>query len=271
MSGIKIACETYTWQMPGEQYKGKLEHIMKICSQAGFAGIEPESSFLKHLEDPIKMKDVLEENNLELAVLCIVEDWLHAQETTEEKRQADKWISFLGFFPETILLTVQMPGSDRDNLKMRQQNMISCVNDVSRRAAEMGIICSNHPNSPNGSVFRIESDYEILIDGLDEEATGYCPDLGHIAKGGMDPLEIVQRYRSKINLVHYKDMHNDGRWAATGAGSVDLEGTTSYLAASDYNGWIVMEDECDEAITDPDGLTLRDGLYIDEVLKPILK
>jgi inosose dehydratase len=271
MSGIKLACETYTWQMPGEQYKGKLEHIMKVCSQAGFAGIEPESSFLKQLEDPFKMKDALTAYDLDLAVLCIVEDWLHTQETEEERNRANQWISFLGHFPETILLTVQMPGSDRENLRERQQNMISSVNDLSRRAAERGIVCSNHPNSPDGSVFRIESDYEILMEGLDEEATGFCPDLGHIAKGGMDPLELVQRYRSRINLVHYKDMFHDGRWAATGMGSVDLEGVTSYLVASGYSGWIVMEDECDEAIKDPDGLTLRDGEYIDRVLKPLLK
>jgi len=271
MSGIKLACETYTWQMPGEQYKGKLEHIMNICSQAGFAGIEPESSFLKQLEDPFKMKDALAEYNLDLAVLCMVEDWLHAQETEEERNRADQWISFLTHFPETILLTVQMPGNNREYLKVRQQNMISCVNDFSKRASDKGIICSNHPNSPGGSVFRIESDYETLLEGLDEESTGYCPDLGHIAKAGMDPLKIVQRYRSRINLVHYKDMYDDGRWAATGAGSVDLKGVTSYLVEIGYQGWIVMEDECDKAITDPDGLTLRDGLYIDEVLKPILK
>ncbi len=271
MSGIKLACETYTWQMPGEQYKGKLEHIMNICSQAGFAGIEPESSFLKQLEDPFKMKDALAEYNLDLAVLCMVEDWLHVQETEEERNRADQWISFLTHFPETILLTVQMPGNNREYLKVRQQNMISCVNDFSKRASDKGIICSNHPNSPDGSVFRIESDYEILLDGLDEEATGYCPDLGHIAKAGMDPLKIVQRYRSRINLVHYKDMYDDGRWAATGAGSVDLKGVTSYLVETGYQGWIVMEDECDKAITDPDGLTLRDGLFIDKVLKPILK
>ncbi len=270
MSGIKLACETYTWQMPGEQYKGKLEHIINIVSQAGFEGIEPESSFLKHLEDPLKMKDALAEYNLELAVLCMVEDWRHALETEEEMKRADQWISFLAFFPETILLTVQMPGNNREYLRERQQNMISCVNNISRRATERGIVCSHHPNSPDGSVFRIEPDYEILMEGLDEEATGYCPDLGHIAKGGMNPLEIVQQYRSRVNLIHYKDMYDDGRWAATGTGSVDLKGVTSYLVESGYHGWIIMEDECDEAITDPDGLTLRDGEYIDEVLRPML-
>lgn len=270
MSNIKLACETYTWQMPGEQYKGKLQHIMKICSQAGFAGIEPETSFLGSLRDPLKMKDVLAEYNLELAVLCIVEDWRNPKETDDEKARADQWISFLGHFPETILLTVQMPGVDRKSLRPRQQNMINCVNDISRRAAEKGIMCSNHPNSPDGSVFRLASDYQVLISGLDPDATGYCPDLGHIAKGGMDPLQTVKKYRDYINLVHYKDMFEDGGWAPTGEGDVDLLEVTSYLVETGYKGWIVMEDECDEAITDPDGLTLRDGVYIVENIVPLL-
>jgi inosose dehydratase len=51
---------------------------------------------------------------------------------------------------------------------------------------------------------------------------------------------------------------------------VDPQRVTSYLVATGYNGWIVMEDECDEAITDPDELTLRDGAYIDEMLKLLL-
>ena len=57
---IKLACETYTWQMPGEQYKDELEHIMKICAQAGFAGIEPESSFMGEFKDPVRMKAALD-------------------------------------------------------------------------------------------------------------------------------------------------------------------------------------------------------------------
>ena len=54
MGRIKIGCETYTWQMPGEIYKGKLDHIMGIASQTGFTGIEPETSFFGDLSNPLK-------------------------------------------------------------------------------------------------------------------------------------------------------------------------------------------------------------------------
>ena len=267
---IKLACETYTWQMPGEQYKGKLEHIMEVCAKAGFTGIEPETSFMQHLEDPIRMKDALTKWGLDLAVLCVVEDWLHPKETAEERERADKWIDFLSHFPDTILLPVQMPQADRSNLKERQQNLLTCVNAFAERAYDKGITCSYHPNSPAGSVYRTEEDYKILLNGLDNRVIGYCPDVGHIAKGGMNPNEIMRQYRPLINLVHYKDMYADGRWAETGKGIIDFAGITQYLIDTDYEGWIIMEDECDECITMPDQVTLRDGIYIDEVLKPML-
>ncbi len=267
---IKVGCETYTWQMPGEQYKGKLEHIMAICQQAGFGGIEPESSFLQHLSDPVLMQEALDRCQMELAVLCVVEDWLHATETAAERQRADDWIKFLGHFPGTILLLVQMPQQDRSKLRERQDNCIACVNDFARRAAEKGIVCSYHPNSPEGSVFRIASDYEVLMAGLDEQVIGYCPDVGHIAKGGMQTMEVLRQYRAVTNLVHYKDMYADGRWAPTGEGAIDLREITQYLIDTDYEGWIIMEDECDAAITDPDAVTLADGQYIDRVLRPML-
>ena len=270
MSNIQLACETYSWEMATQSYKGNLGHIMGIMNQAGFKGIEPETSFFGDLSDPLKMKAALEENDLSLAALCHVEDWRNPQETEAEKARAEQWMSFLELFPDTIYLLVQMPGKDRRDLEERQQNLLSCVNAIAKRAADKGIVCSYHPNSPSGSVFRTESDYAILLDGLDPAVIGYTPDVGHIAKGGMDPLRIMQQYRSRINCVHYKDMYQDGRWALMGHGDIDMEAITRYLVETDYEGWIIMEDECDEAITDPDGVTAKDGVYIQNVLKPLL-
>jgi len=270
MTKISIGCETYTWQMPGEQYKGKLDHIMSIASQAGFTGIEPETSFFGHLVDPIRMKETLEKYNLELTALCHVEDWRHTQETEEERANADHWMDFLSYFPDTIYLLVQMPGANRKDLKERQQNLLSCVNELSKRATDHGITCSYHPNSPAGSVYRTLEDYKILLDGLDERYIRYCPDVGHIAKGGMDPLSIMTEYRAITNLVHYKDMYQDGTWAPTGDGIIDFKGITQYLVDTDYTGWIIMEDECDHCITDPDGVTLNDGIYIREYISSLL-
>lgn len=270
MANIKLACETYTWQMPGEMYKGKLDQIMKTISKAGFTGIEPETSFFGELSDPVLMKETLDKHNLELAALCHVEDWLHPKETDDERANADQWIDFLSHFPNTIYLPVQMPGRDRKNLVERQKNLLSCVNALAERASDKGIECSYHPNSPSGSVYRTEEDYKILLNGLNNKWIGYTPDLGHIAKAGMDPMAIVKEYRSLINMIHYKDMFEDGQWAQTGEGIIDVKGITQYLINTFYEGWIIMEDECDRCITGPDEVTLEDGEYISREIKPML-
>ena len=270
MEKIKLACETYTWQMPGEQYKGRLEHIMKVASAAGYKGIEPDSSFLHHLSDAGLMKESLQKYELELSVFCYVEDWSLKQETEAERKRADDWITFMESFPDSLFLLVQMPGKDRLNLDERQQNLLSCVNAIARRAADRGIKCSYHPNSPMGSIYRTEEDYKILLSGLDSKVIKYTPDLGHIAKGGMDPLSIVKEYHELVNCIHYKDMYPDGRWALMGEGVIDFTGTTRYLKSIDFEGWIVVEDECDLAITDPDSVAMEDGLYNKKILEPLL-
>ncbi len=270
MVTIRIGCQTYTWQMSGEKYLDKLEHIIQIASQAQYVGLEPETQFLGRLWDPALMHKVLAANGLELAALTLVEDWLHPLETDTERAHADRTIKFLQEFPGTMLAIVQMPAQDRSNLRERQENLLKCVNAIAKRAHNKSIDCSYHPNSPAGSVVRTEQDYDFFLSGLDHSVIGYAPDVGHIAAGGMDPLAIIQCYRSLINHVHYKDMGSDGEWAAMGDGVIDFPGITAYLRDSDYGGWIIVEDECPRAMHEPDKLTLDDGVYARNILLPIV-
>lgn len=271
MGKINVGCETYTWQMAGEHYKGQLDHILAVTAKAGFKGLEPETSFIGNLSDPVLMKETLDKHGVELPVLCLVEDWLLPEETSAERAHADQWIDFLQHFPDTLLLLVQMPGQDRSNLKTRQENLLKCVNTIAERATDAGIICSYHPNSPSGSVYRTAADYEILLDGLDSKYIKYTPDIGHIARGGMDPLSVMQNYRELINCIHFKDMYTDGRWAALGAGDIDFDAICNEIRDSGFEGWIIVEDECDEAITDPDSVTINAGKYMTDHLIPILQ
>ena len=65
-------------------------------------------------------------------------------------------------------------------------------------------------------------------------------------------------------------MYADQNWAPTGKGIINFKEITQYLIDTEFDGWIVMEDECDKAITDPDSVTLEDGVYIKEHIKPLL-
>lgn len=264
---FKFGAEVYTWFMNnnGETYKGQLGHMIEIIAKAGFAGIQPIYSWMGNLDDSGRLKAKLKKEGIDLAAVALALDWNGEDETEEERKEADRAISMLQHFPGAVLCTVQIP-TGRHELNVRRKNLINIVNQVSRRAMEKGVICSFHPNSPHTSITRTEEDYAVILEGLDESATGWCPDVGHIINGGMNPLKKMKEYASLINHVHYKDWDGKPEFALMGEGKVDLLGITQWLKDQDYKGWIICEDEGKEALEDPDFVTLHDGRWIKETL-----
>lgn len=267
-NSIRFGCQTYTWLMSGDAYKGRIPHILEVAKCAGFAGLEPEVVMLGDLSDPVRAKEAVAAAGIELGAICLVEDWRHARETAAEQDRANHYIEFLQHFPGTMFVLCQMPGADRVELRQRQSNALACVNAIAQRACASGISCTYHPNSPPGSVFRSAEDYEVLVQGLRHDVIGYAPVSGHIARGGMDPLQVVKQYRQVINHVHFKDMFSDSRWAPMGQGVIDFAGIVGHLRQTDYSGWIMVEDECAHAETNPDEATMANGRFVNEVLAP---
>ena len=272
MSQIQFGCQFYTWQMSGDRYVGKLPHILGVVGKAGFAGIEPETCMLgTYYEDPLALKDVLDPHDLQLGAITLVCDWAGPVETDEEKREAERLFDYMEAFPDTHLMLCQMPGQDRANLRRRQENAIACINAVAAHAADRGIVSSFHPNSPPGSVFRVQEDYSILLDGLDSRVVGYAPDTGHIAKGGIDVLKLLETYRSSIVHVHFKDIDATGEWAAMGAGVIDFARVVTMLRDTGYTGWIMIEEESKAAETEPNAATVQNGRYLRQSLWPLVR
>ena len=266
---IRFACQTYAWQMSGETYRGRLDHIAAVAAQAGFAGLEPEVVMLDARRSPADTARVLSERGLELAALAYAALWHDSVETDAERADADAVIEFLGCFPGTKLVLVQLPGSDRRDLGERQDHAIACLNAVGRRAHEAGLEPTVHPNSPPGSVFRMEADYERLLTGLDDRI-GFAPDVGHIAAGAMQPLDVLRRYRERVDHVHFKDIGQDGGWAPTGEGRLDFDEIVAFLRDTGYAGWIVFEDESPSSERDPDRASANNGVYVRDRLAPLL-
>ena len=270
MSRVRIACQTYTWQMSGE-WAGRLDHIVELLGRTGFAGVEPETQFLGELEEPGALKRALADAGIELAALCLVEDWLAPEETPAERSRADECLDLLEHFPGTLLNLCQMPTTrptGAAELAARQRDLLACVHAIAERAAQRGIVSAYHPNSPDESIFRTPEDYRILLADLDERL-GWVPDCGHIARAGMDPLEYVREHRALVRHVHFKDMDAAGTWAEMGQGQIDYEAITRLLVDTDFDGWVVVEDESQRAVPQPDQVTLDDWAWIERHLVPI--
>ena len=276
---IKFGSEVYTWFMDGygEGNDNKLPHMAKIIGEAGFAGIEPmvlepyDTYWLGDCKDPKMLKDSLDEAGIELAALALICKWDEEEETESERIAADWTIETLKLFPGAALGTVPLPDG-RHNLQQRRVNLVNNVNRVSRRAAEAGLKCSFHPNSPPPSLVRTQDDYDVVLNSLDPNVTGWTPDVGHIARGGMDVIDTMTKWGHLVNHIHYKDFSGNGPepWSQMGSGKIDFHKITEWLTLRNYEGWIICEDEAEVAIKDPDGVTLQNGQWCKENLYPMV-
>jgi inosose dehydratase len=265
---IQFGCQTYTWQMSYEKYKDSLAGILDTIQAAGFSGVEAEACMLgSFYDDPGLLQETLSARGLDMAALTLALPWLHAEETEEERSEADRIIAYLSHFPQAKLILVQLPCADRSNLEQRRNHALRCVNAVAERASGKGIVCAYHPNSPSGSVFRTAKDYAVMFAGLDARYVGYCPDSGHIANGGMDALSVFRQHASLIRHVHFKDISADKEWRSMGEGVIDHSGIVAFLQEIGYDGWIMVEEESEQAEADPDQATIQNGKYVLEVLR----
>lgn len=280
MANIQFGSQVYTWFMQGTGagYANKLDHMIAIAAQAGFTSIEPmvltpfqDDYWLGDFKDPARLQDALAAHNMQLAGLALVCGWDAPTETKEERLAADYAIHTLQYFPGAKLGTVPLPAHRKD-LQERRLNLAKNVNAVSRRAAEAGLQCSFHPNSPPASIVRTQDDYDVVLNSLDPAVTGWTPDVGHIARGGMDVIATMTKWGHLVNHIHYKDFSGNGPepWAQMGTGKLDFHRITEWLVQRNYHGWIVCEDECHDAIGDPDGVTLQNGQWCRENLHPLV-
>lgn len=258
---MRFGCQTYSWQMSLGEYRGKLNHMTAVAAEAGFQGFEAETIVLTPNWSGTSLRRSLQAVGLDLAALCLVGSWSNNHETPEELDLSDRVMDALATFPDPLINLVVLPGTDRSELRARQTAAMSCMSDIARRAQARGITVSFHPNSPPGSIFRIRSDYDLLMDELDP-LIGWTPDSGHLTAGGMDCVWALRKWGDRVRYVHVKDRAADGGWAPTGTGVVDIPGIIETLEDIGYDGWITFEDESPLAERDPDTAVRLTGEYV---------
>lgn len=129
-------------------------------------------------------------------------------------------------------------------------------------------ICEEHGlqqvlHSHVQTLVETKDDVNRVLDTCD---VNWCLDTGHMAIGGVDPVQFAKESMERVGHVHLKDVRLDmvapvlrrettlmaatqaGLFTPLGQGDVDIKGVVETLEAAGYRGWYVIEQ--DTAITD---------------------
>jgi inosose dehydratase len=109
----------------------------------------------------------------------------------------------------------------------------------------------------------VETPEEIdaLLARTNPSLLGLCLDSGHATYGGGSPIDLLNRHRERIWHVHFKDCEPNvaararaeawdyqtalrhGVFCELGRGSVDFPALLHTLERTNYEGWIVVEQD----------------------------
>ena len=115
-------------------------------------------------------------------------------------------------------------------------------------AGERGMIIAVHPHI--GQPGEVET-REDMLRYLDERPGVFaCPDTGHLALCGSDPVKTIRDLGERCRYVHLKDIRPEmvgkrtrigEKFCDLGAGALDLKGVLKALKDINYQGWIMVE------------------------------
>jgi sugar phosphate isomerase/epimerase len=130
------------------------------------------------------------------------------------------------------------------------------VRQVIRAADEIGRISSEE----YGILVALHAERDIpkdivleILDGTNPKYLKFCADVGHLAGMGLDPLQMVKKYASRLAVSHWKDFDPKlagpaylgakatGDFVEVGTGVVNFHGLADFYREIGFSGWVMLE------------------------------
>jgi len=219
------------------------------------------------------------------------------QQTLDSAREAMKFLADFG----ANHLVVFSPGLNRGGTAAPGafEEMCKRCNDIGELAGTMGFTAGLHNHM--GQMVQTREQIDRFMTLVDPKLFGFSPDTAHLQLAGCDVVATIDKYKSRIKFLDYKDAKLPAATAAPapaaaeptegapapgtaaarpaggggfiqniydlGDGEVDFPGCHRILKGMKYKGWICVD--LDIARLKPMADYVRCGTYVVNKLEPI--
>jgi sugar phosphate isomerase/epimerase len=254
--------------MLGKKWRGGVDDMLDAIASAGYDGVEITNTMIgDYFDRPADFAQALVSRRLKFASFGFVPlyRFTDPERVDEEIAHAQRGIEFVAHFPGVRLDLAGGSADDRDDLDAKFETMCTIYNRVARKADAKGVPVDIHPHSHAGSIIETADEYTKLMSMTDADLVGWCPDTGHIVRGGLDLMDTLIRYKDRIGNIHFKDVDERGSWQLMGEGVCDYPEIMSLLEKMDYEGWIIGEEESEAAWKDQKAAITANREYLNNL------
>jgi inosose dehydratase len=272
----RLGINPLTWtndDLPSLGAETSLETCLREAREAGFTGVELGNKFPRRAD---VLRPILRAHDLEL-----VSGWYSAR--LLERSVEEEWAAMRPHFELLHALSCNVMvfaevtrcvhGDQLASLSQRPQlpaaqwpQFGERLTALAERMQREGLRMAYHHHM--GTVVQSAQDIDSMMSNTGE-AVGLLLDTGHLTYAGGDPVQMAAKYAKRIVHVHCKDVRKpvlercrnrdssfldavlDGVFTVPGDGMVDYRSVLAPIAASGYDGWLVVEAEQDPAIATP--------------------
>jgi inosose dehydratase len=265
---MRLSCATITWGgVVGHPVgvtsikdlfyltNGDTQAAVRDIAEAGYAGVEVFDGNLRQFEDrPDELRRILDDAGVALVAVYTGANFIFREVLPEELWRIEKAAELAATFGARNLVVgggaKRASGTTNDDY----DRLAEGLDRVVEIAAERGLVASYHPH-----LTTIVEGPEQVDRILSMSRIAFCPDTGHLAAGGGDPVDLIRRHIDRVTHVHLKDFIPDPfGFHPLGRGSVDIPGVIQALREGGYDGWATVElDEYDGAPIEAASESLR--------------
>lgn len=240
---------------------GSTEEAIRDIAAAGYSGVEIFDGNLRAYEDrPDELRGALDDAGVSLVAVYSGANFVYPDIAEDEFWRIDKAAALAATFGASNLVVgggaKRAAGTTADDY----QRLAQGLDRVADLAERHGLRASYHPHLTTIVEGPEQVDRILSLSGI-----GFCPDTGHLAAGGGDPVDMIRRHAERVAHVHLKDFTPEPfGFHPLGRGGVDIPGVIRVLRESGYSGWATVElDEYPGAPGDAAAESLR---YLEPLL-----
>jgi len=217
---LKIGYTSITWGFGPKA----AEAGIRDSAALGYHGYESFDNVLEFYEGQGGIGQLLDKYNIKLVSAYFNANLTNPEARKDEVARIVRWGKLLRKYGG-LWMVIGPNGVKRSeyDFNAAKPAIVAALNDIGMAAADLGLKATIHQHT--STCIETRDEVYSTLDAVNTRYMGFGPDVGQLAKGGSDPVQVVKDFASIIRSVHLKDFQGwefYAGYAPVGKGKIDF-------------------------------------------------